>query len=88
MVHNFEGLISSRINAVSITELKWAENPVDLRRNLQASDKDQNRDGFPEIAGILDDPPVQHIRLRTSEISASDEEFKLDGTVSSRRGFS
>ena len=87
LVHNLQGLASGRINAVSITGLKWAGNPVRFAEKFASSDKDKTETEFQKLQEFLDDPPVQHLRLRTSEISASDEEYKLDGTVSMEGDF-
>ena len=86
-IHDFEGLISSRINAVSVTELEWAGNPVDFAEKFTASERDQTNLGFDKLQEFLDGPPVQHIRLRSSEISAVADEFKLDGIISAEGDF-
>ncbi len=82
LIHDLEGLLTAKVNALSITALKWSGNPLEFTQKFVGGKKDESQTDFEKLKQFLDDPPLQHLRLRRSEISAHAEEFTFDGNIS------
>ena len=81
-VYSPVSLSAGKLNAISLTSLNWTGNPMEFAEKFAGGDRDDERSDYEKLTGFVQSPPVQHLRVRTSEISANTDLGLVEGTVS------
>jgi hypothetical protein len=74
-------LSAGKLNAISLTSLNWEGNPVQFAEKFAGESQDEEGSVFESLAEFLQSPPVQHLRIRTSGISAETDIGLMEGTI-------
>jgi len=82
LIYSPVSLSAGKINAISLTSLNWQGNPLEFAEKFDGGDKIDERSDFEKLSEFLQSPPVQHLRMRTSEISAEMDTGRVEGTIS------
>jgi len=82
LIYSPVSLSAGKLNAISLTSLNWEGNPLQFAEKFDGESEDEERSVFEGIAEFLQSPPVQHLRMRTSEISAKTDIGLVEGNIS------
>jgi len=82
LIYSPVSLSAGKLNAISLTSLNWEGNPVQFAEKFAGESEDDEQGDFEKISQFLQSPPVQHLRMRTSEISAETDIGTVEGTIS------
>ncbi len=82
LIYSPVSLSAGKLNAISLTSLNWEGNPVQFAEKFAGESEDDEQGDFEKLSQFLQSPPVQHLRMRTSEISAETDIGRVEGTIS------